>query len=375
MMKLGYRPALDGLRGISILAVMAYHSGLLVGGWAGVDVFFTLSGFLITTLLLEEHAAAGRFSFTKFYARRALRLLPALFVLVGFWGSVLVVQHPDFWVLTAIYIAAVLFYVANWAIIAGLPLGIFGHAWSLGIEEQFYMLWPPLLWFTIRWRRPDGALSAAVFIAAFATVAYRVAMATGGANVSFSRLSGGLDTRADSLLIGCALGVAFVSGLLSTLTAGVGVAAGLAALGALLMIFVVVPSPYMAVLPPSHPWLFAGTTTLPSTATALIILGALMPMGPVRRMLGASGLVQIGRISYGLYLWHFPVFAFTGALSRDAVTVAPAAIVVLAWGITFAVASVSFFLVERPALRLRPRSARPVADKLAGTKPSPTAAR
>src|SRR6266849_5517172 len=70
MMKLGYRPALDGLRGISILAVMAYHSGLLVGGWAGVDVFFTLSGFLITTLLLEEHAAAGRFSFTKFYARR-----------------------------------------------------------------------------------------------------------------------------------------------------------------------------------------------------------------------------------------------------------------------------------------------------------------
>lgn len=91
---LGYRPALDGLRGVAILAVMLGHSGLLTGGWLGVDVFFTLSGFLITSLLLEEHARTGSIRFRTFYARRALRLLPALFLMVGVCGPSIIAASP-----------------------------------------------------------------------------------------------------------------------------------------------------------------------------------------------------------------------------------------------------------------------------------------
>jgi peptidoglycan/LPS O-acetylase OafA/YrhL len=123
-----YRPSLDGIRGVAILAVLIYHCGLLSGGFLGVDVFFTLSGFLITNLLLAEYAATGRISFRHFYARRALRLLPALGGLLVSGGLVLLAAYPEFWRLIGLYVAAVFFYVANWAMIAGWGLGIFGHA-------------------------------------------------------------------------------------------------------------------------------------------------------------------------------------------------------------------------------------------------------
>src|SRR5687767_1720619 len=116
--KLGYRPALDGLRGVAVLAVMVYHSGLIHGGFLGVDVFFTLSGFLITTLLLEEHARAGTIAIGRFYLRRALRLLPALVAFLIFWGGVsLATTTLQSWPVILGYLLGVLFYVTNWLII------------------------------------------------------------------------------------------------------------------------------------------------------------------------------------------------------------------------------------------------------------------
>src|SRR5687767_8090708 len=137
----GYHSGLDGLRGVAILAVMTYHSGLGRGGYLGVDVFFALSGFLITTLLLEEHAATGTIAFGRFYARRALRLLPALLVFLAVWLAVLYATlDAKFWVSVTLFALSVLFYVANWVGIWVLPLGVYGHAWSLSIEEQFYVV-------------------------------------------------------------------------------------------------------------------------------------------------------------------------------------------------------------------------------------------
>src|SRR2546425_498521 len=118
--RLGYHPALDGIRAISILAVMLYHSGLIHGGFLGVDVFFTLSGFLITTLLIEEHAAAGRIALRDFYCRRALRLLPALVPVVIVSGvAMIATAGPDRVVGMSLFVLAVIFYVANWGDIRG----------------------------------------------------------------------------------------------------------------------------------------------------------------------------------------------------------------------------------------------------------------
>src|SRR6267143_6402385 len=134
---LGYRPALDGVRAVAILAVLARHSGLLPAGYLGVDIFFALSGFLITSLLVAEYAAPGTIALRLFYARRALRLLPALLGLLIVGTIVHLATLPPEWGPLALQQAAVvLFYVANWAWAIGLPLGLYSHAWSLAIEED-----------------------------------------------------------------------------------------------------------------------------------------------------------------------------------------------------------------------------------------------
>ena len=140
---LGYRPELDGLRGLAVLSVMVFHSGLIAGGWLGVDVFFALSGFLITSLLLEEYARTGRINLRYFYMRRALRLLPALVTLVAVLAVVLLATTSrEYRIYLVLYVAAVLFYFANWVEPFGIPLAWgFGHTWSLAIEEQFYVVW------------------------------------------------------------------------------------------------------------------------------------------------------------------------------------------------------------------------------------------
>src|SRR5262249_53898603 len=140
---LGHRPALDGIRGVAVIAVLAGHSGWLSGGFLGVDAFFALSGFLITRLLTDEDDATGSIALSLFYARRWPRLLPALLVLVVVCTTILLTTVPtEFGPLALQEASAVVFYIANWAWVFGLPLGIYGHTWSLGIEEQFYLLWP-----------------------------------------------------------------------------------------------------------------------------------------------------------------------------------------------------------------------------------------
>lgn len=144
---MGRQPALDGIRGGAVLLVMLDHTGALGWGWVGVDVFFALSGFLITTLLFEERERNGRISLSAFYKRRARRLLPALFLLLAF---VTIAQtrfgvFPSSWPLWQ-QLAATLLYVNNWVMATGRsPLGPLTLTWSLAQEEQFYLFWPVLL--------------------------------------------------------------------------------------------------------------------------------------------------------------------------------------------------------------------------------------
>jgi peptidoglycan/LPS O-acetylase OafA/YrhL len=339
---LGYQPALDGLRAVSIVAVLAHHSHWLPGGYLGVDVFFALSGFLITALLTEEFVRTGTITLRLFYARRTLRLLPALLILVVVCaGSLLATVPAEYGPLVLHEAAAVLFYVANWAWVIDLPLGVLSHTWSLGIEEQFYLLWPCVLLVMLRVSSPRR-LFAMTLVLAGAGVAWRHALVQTGAR--FEHLQRGLDAHGDPLLIGCALSLGLTAGLRlpgrSTWAALAGVC-GLAGL----LVFSTWPDSYVH----HH------VSSVAAVAVSLIIAHVVSaPDSALTRLLAVAPLVRIGRISYGVYLWHFPVFYFFGLVTLPGT--APTASwmsAAAAWAVSFGAAGLSYAIVERPALALK----------------------
>ena len=340
----GYYPGLDGLRGVAVLAVMLYHCGFIRGGFLGVDMFFTLSGFLITTLLVHEQAATGTICFRNFFARRALRLMPALFVFLVVWDGFLFTTVPsDYWGIVGLYALAVFLYVANWAGIYGLPMGIFGHAWSLAIEEQFYFIWPATAALLIgKVRRPRLIIGVLAF-AALTSLTWRLSLALSGA--SEPRIYGATDAHADGLLVGAAAAFLLASAHRSSERTGYGssVPAIIAAtgLGGLL-------------LTAAFPSYAYGASALAAIATAVIILDIVRPGSSLARLLEAQWLAWVGRISYGLYLWHFPIFSQFGVLKPPG-EMAPPVQGLLAWGATFGAAFASYFLIERPALAYKDR--------------------
>ena len=212
---LGHRPGLDGLRGLAILLVIFVHAGLLptTFGFIGVDLFFVLSGFLITCLLIEEWDQTGRISLKNFYIRRGLRLLPALLAVLSVFVTVSAfTRNPREFHLDVKEALAALFYYTNWANIFDLIRSDYiGHMWSLSIEEQFYILWPAILLSLLRFASRKSLLQ---FILLGATISWltRVLLFL-GTTAGRERFFFGLDTRADSLLLGCAVGVALTIGV------------------------------------------------------------------------------------------------------------------------------------------------------------------
>jgi peptidoglycan/LPS O-acetylase OafA/YrhL len=363
---LGYLAELDGLRGIAVLSVMIFHSGVLVGGWLGVDVFFVLSGFLITRLLVGEYDRTGRINLGYFYARRALRLLPALVTLVTVLALVLLVTTGrEYRSYLLLYVSAVLFYFANWVEPFGFPLGWgFGHTWSLAIEEQFYLLWPLVLLTLLRFVRRRLVIAFIVPCAALGVVAYRALLTRAGS--SPLRLFEGSDTHADPLLIGCALALLTFWDLLP----GGHVArqtsrwlAGLSMVGLVgLFLRARLPVDYVEY----------GASTAAAVCTALIITDLLGPNSLLAPALRNGLLVRTGRISYGLYLWHYPIFFALGIQTYGSVS-APGTIAA-GWVGTAGAALVSFYVIESPALRLKARFApsRSVATRAASSRRSPS---
>jgi peptidoglycan/LPS O-acetylase OafA/YrhL len=356
--RLGYRRWLDGLRGVAVLLVLAVHLNLVRGGYLGVDVFFVLSGFLITALLIEEHQRTGAIRFRRFYFRRALRLLPA-FVLTLLFASAIVrafypVQAKAF--VKELLVAAC--YVMNWQTLHRVQSVWLQHTWSLAVEEQFYLIWPPLLWLMLRARMSKRAILTAVVLGILASAGARAWLALHAPPqgdprrvTAFWRLSTGLDTRADALLLGCLAGLLVGWGLLPRAAWFPRLlrAAGLCALVGVGLCVCLCPAPWVCVAMP------LGLFTAVDLGAAVFLLCVLRaPLPGVRRALEFGPLVGVGRISYGLYLFHYPAFVFLLHRSQGKLT---PRVLLLTVALSFAAALLSYFLVERPLLRLKRREA------------------
>jgi peptidoglycan/LPS O-acetylase OafA/YrhL len=345
--KLGYVPALDGLRGFAILCVMASHgTPYLQGGFIGVDIFFVLSGFLITTLLVQEFDGANSISLSNFYLRRVLRLGPALLVMLAAFCCLSFAAlngaraHNN---LVDAYIA--LGYCTNWALALHLhPSDYLIHTWSLSIEEQFYLLWPLgllLLLHASRQRRHIVLATLVIAMMCWLSRSYHAMNVT-----SFSRSYYGLDTRADSLMTGCCLAVILSARLISEpvlklLQIILAATAPLAVAG--LLVFAVYARG-------DHFMMDWGFTMVEVLAAIMILDIFVNRRSLVKKLLTMNWLVWIGSISYGLYLWHYPIYRALADAGYDAWTV-----FAVGSGLSFLVAGLSYHSMEKPILAFKAR--------------------
>lgn len=377
--RLGHRPSLDGVRGVAVLAVVVGHLlspfkregtvwTLQAGGY-GVDIFFVLSGFLITTLLIEEHRRHGAIDFRRFFARRALRLIPALFTLLAVASLLNVVKalglFGNFAGTDWRTILTTLVPIQNWMIIGGHRAKDLQHTWSLAVEDQFYLIWPLIL-LVLLWRGASQRFLVGFAIAGIGVSAgWRFFLEHAGA--SDARLRFATDTRADVLLVGCALGLIATGNMLPSRkwSKRLLVALGAAAAAAIAWFMATGKGPLLQALGT----LEEATTTLFAVATAVAVASLLVaPGGVLARVLGWRVLTGVGRVSYGVYLWHYFLFIQLQQLLPGNAAVASAT----ALAATGVAATVSYYAVEVPFLRLKARfspatgqAARPAAPAAA----------
>lgn len=350
-----YMPGLDGLRAIAVLSVIAYHLGAswAPGGLLGVGVFFTLSGYLITDILLNQ-AGSGGIRLKEFWFARARRLLPALFamlLIVVAWTTVFGPhQPPDF--RAAVLTAAG--YVNNWWLIlhdvsyfakfeAPGPLN---HLWSLSIEEQFYIVWPFMVIGGLKLFPEKGSAGGARPRLAMVTLALAIASAVlmlvlYKPGIDPSRVYYGTDTRAVELLIGAALAMVWPSRRLHKgIQPGARRTIDIAGTVGLFVIF-------LMVLRSSEfsPFLYRGGFLLLSIATALTVAALAHPASSLARVVGCRPMRWIGERSYGIYLWHFPIIILTTPEGMDAPGLARGLLQLAA---TFAIAAISWKYLENP---------------------------
>ncbi len=376
-----YMPGLDGLRAIAVLAVIAFHEQFswAPGGLLGVGVFFTLSGYLITDLLLSSWLATGRVRLADFWLRRARRLLPALFVMLAVvtaWVTLL--DRARLYSLRG-PVAAAATYWSNWYLIVKdqsyfsrfAPPQPLDHLWSLAVEEQFYLIWPWMLLaglYLIRRRRSARAISwlalPTLVLAAGSAVLMWVLYHPA---VDPTRVYEGTDTRACGLLIGAALAMVWSSGRAARSAKGIQRAldvpgfAGLAVIGVLIWRVGQYDS-----------FLYHGGLVVLSAATAAVVAAAACPATLVGAALSWRPLRWIGVRSYGIYLWHYPVIVLTTPANSTedlprAVwqTAASIALAALSW--KYIEEPVRHGAIERAWRRIRSR-------RLAGLGPSKLAA-
>jgi peptidoglycan/LPS O-acetylase OafA/YrhL len=345
----GYLPAIDGLRAVAVAAVVAYHLALpwARGGFLGVDVFFVLSGFLITGILIGERERRGRIDLGHFYSRRARRLLPALLVVLTV-TSVWVGFSPGTIELASFRsdVLAALGYVANWRFVLS-HQGYFDqfstpspvrHMWSLAIEEQFYVIWPLVLLGIVRLGRGSRrwAAWATVGLAA-ASFAAMTALYRPGHDPS--RVYFGTDTRAFELLVGAVLALV----VSRRPEPGRRAQRWLHAAGALGLAGVL---SMMVVVRDTSSWMYRGGFLLVALLAAATIWSVSRSRpGPLGTVLAVGPLRWIGRISYGIYLWHWPVIVL---LTRSATGLSGNWLRLSQVGGAVGAATVSFYLVERP---------------------------
>ena len=384
--RLGVVPAFDGLRGVAVLLVVAYHFRHLLDPWTthyvrrvsvtrvpggvvhrvahlvlvlrihpkpffgallpkggslGVDVFFVLSGFLITALLLREHAGAGRISFGGFYRRRALRLLPALFLFVAAQLTYAIITHGQ-WAAERGAIVSIVFYFWNWRLFytyPAVPKGL-AHLWSLSVEEQFYIVWPLIVALCIVVRRRASTVIFALAACVAAVAVWRAVLAE---HESLPLLYFRTDVRADALLVGALTAYLWTRGLVPPKRVLVPAA----------WISLVFVSVCIVRFESGARFFFDGGFTAVAIAVAIMLLAIVDAGWLSKYILTFRPLRAVGRVSYGLYLWHFFVFTI---VAQKMGAYSSAERIATALGITAAATLFSWFVVEQRFLRRKHRA-------------------
>jgi peptidoglycan/LPS O-acetylase OafA/YrhL len=344
--RLPYVPELDGLRASAVFAVIASHTVRTIvpgGGSIGVDLFFVLSGFLITRILVSEFESTGTINFLNFYARRCLRLMPALwlFLFVFVSGAIIVGGSGERDRLLAALSAGL--YFMNWTKALNLgPAGMLGHTWSLAVEEQFYIVWPLLLLLILK-NVQRSSRWIPMLLGLLASAAWRDFLVYSGAGID--RVYSGFDTRAETLLFGCLLAVLPIDRL--------GLRVRHYWYMPLLFLFLC-----LFILPNQDPskssWQYILSDSVGISLIALCAAWVIMLILEYRKVLTIpvvswGPVVYLGRISYGIYLWHYPI----NLLLRPYV---PGPLnFILTGTASVLIAAASFHLIEAPALRLKAR--------------------
>ncbi len=363
-----YMPGLDGLRALSVLAVIAYHLKLswAPGGLLGVGVFFTLSGYLITDQLMMEWHKTRRLDLKNFWLRRVRRLLPAVFFMlfmVSLW--LYYFDQPRLISLRGDFLSAI-FYFNNWWLIFHKvsyfesfgPLSPIGHLWSLAIEEQFYILWPLLLVLILRLVPRRGSRTLIILIGAAASAVAMALIYQPGTDPS--RVYYGTDTRAFALLIGAALALIWPSWDQPIKLPGKSpIILDLLGGGSLLAIFLMIG--YTNQYDPS---LYQYGLAIFAILSAIVIVPLTHPATMLSRILGCKPLRWLGVRSYSIYLWHFPIIILTnptvetGGLNIGSVVLQLALIIIMA--------DISWKYIEEPIRRggLRKLWKRPSAQTI-----------
>ena len=359
-----YNAGIDGLRAIAVLAVIAYHSGMsrFLGGFLGVEIFFVISGYLITALLLGEYAENRRIDIKRFWNRRARRLFPALIAYIGGATALAYMTARDV-LPTKSEILAALGYIYNWFSIfqdvsytEGFERkNFFHHLWSLAVEEQFYLIWPLLLW---------GSLTLVGKRATFALVVTGIAASTILRWILYEpftdplRVYYGTDTRASALLIGAAL--AFLwrpwqtdKAIIASPNKWSRIA--VFSIGCLSLAGLIWANMHYTLFYPRIDSLFRGGMLITSVLTALVIAVSVTPKSILGTILGIAPMRWIGKRSYGLYLWHWPIFQLTRP--RVDVEIDGWELFLIRMVVTVVLVEISYQLVERPIRERRFRSA------------------
>lgn len=350
---LRYMPALDGIRGLCIIAVLMHHMRLpwFRGGFLGVDFFFVLSGFLITSLLASEWERTGGIALRSFYLRRALRLLPALVAVIAASLAIVFIFSTGEDQAAALKGAwSSLFFVSNWALLASPSsgLGPLLMTWSLAIEDQFYIVWALSLPLLLRnLKRSSILLILLVLAACSVLVCARPYLETPYYAPSFY----GTDARASGLLIGCFTGLLYSWGKLPSSRAFYTCLRGLLALGFLFLVWISVITPN-----PDLPVSIGGFAFVAVIAAALIVLVGVSPeRAPLlSRVLTWKPLMWTGRVSYGLYLWHYVIF---WTLSPTRLSIDPMILNAASLVLSLTAAALSYRFIEAPFLRLKRKAA------------------